>query len=85
MPSADCAEFGAALEGKALGYRYADLARWLQRAGFQKPKKGVGSHRVWRHPDDGKKVTIVDKGTRHVLPAYVKETAQVLWTRGGCE
>lgn len=85
MASPDCGEYGEALAAKGLGYRYADLARWLKRAGYAAPRSGAGSHRVWRHPAEKDRVTLVDCGNREVLPAYVKKTARRLWALGGCE
>jgi predicted RNA binding protein YcfA (HicA-like mRNA interferase family) len=77
LSTSDCEAIRRALEGKATGYRYSDVARWLQRAGFEPPRKAEGSHRVWYHAR-GRRVQLVEKGHGEMLPAYVKNAARIL-------
>jgi len=77
LSAKDCLELAQALGGKALGYRYGDIVRWLRRADCREGPGDGGSHRTWTHPS-GKKIPLVDRGAREVLPVYVKRAARVL-------
>lgn len=79
----DCAELKDVLRGKATNHRYADVARWLQRAGFDPPASTEGSHRVWVHPG-GRRVLLVDKGHGPILPVYVKKAIRTILEVGAC-
>ncbi len=82
--ASDCAEVREVLGGKALGYRYADLERWLRRADCRLLKTSAdGSHRVWVHPK-GRRIPVKTRGRRELLPAYVKEVAKALLQEEGC-
>ena len=84
LSDADCREIRTALAGKALGYGYGDVARWLTRAGFVPPKRPEGSHRTWRHPT-GVRIPLVEKGRGVLLPVYVKRAARAILDTGGCQ
>lgn len=83
LSEADCAEIRSVLEGKATGFSYNDLARWLSKAGFAPPKRPSGSHRTWRH-GSGRRIPLVDKGRGETLPVYVKRAASLILETGGC-
>jgi len=84
MAQVNCDELRTILSGKALGFRYGEVARWLRRADFEPPRKPEGSHRVWVHPPSGRRVPLVDKGRGQLLPCYVKAAARTLWEIAGC-
>lgn len=84
LAAKDCAELRALLCTKATGYRYPDLARWLQRAGWTPPAKATGSHRVWVHPS-GRRAEVRDGGHGEVLPVYAKLVARRILETGGCD
>lgn len=71
----DCEEVASALQGKKTGYRYSDLARWMNRAGAVEVSR-KGSHRTWKHPS-GRYVTLRE-GSGHVLPCYVSDVGKLL-------
>jgi predicted RNA binding protein YcfA (HicA-like mRNA interferase family) len=77
----DCSEVRQAIKSKATNYRYSDLARWLDGAGFR-PAGGKGDHVVWKHPS-GRRIGLVKK-PGNMLPAYVKETAKRILEVGAC-
>jgi predicted RNA binding protein YcfA (HicA-like mRNA interferase family) len=79
----DAREVRGALHGKATNFRYSDVAKWLQAAGFSLSGAPQGSHRVWVHPS-GKRVILVEKGAGEILPAYVKRAAKAILELGGC-
>jgi len=79
----DCEDIRALLRGKALGYTYADLERWLTRAGWSPPNKAGGSHRVWTHKS-AKFLMVKDDGNRELLPCYPKHVAKAILEAGGC-
>lgn len=79
----DCRTIRAVLQARATGFRYADVARWLRRAGFEAPVRKDGSHRVWVH-SSGRRVVLVERGHGELLPAYVKEAARVILEIGAC-
>lgn len=83
LSDADCRELRQALAGKATGYQYEDVARWLRRADFRPPRTPKGSHRVWTHAT-GRRVQLVQKGHGELLPAYVKNAARVLLEVAQC-
>lgn len=70
-------EIASALRGKATNFKYSDVARWLQRAGFQLHGLPKGSHRVWIHPT-GERVQLIEKGRGEMLPVYVKNAARAI-------
>jgi predicted RNA binding protein YcfA (HicA-like mRNA interferase family) len=78
----DCDEIRQALQSKATNYRYSDLARWLERAGFHVASRR-GDHEVWKHGPSGRRVGIVMK-PGNLLPAYVKEVARRILEVGAC-
>jgi hypothetical protein len=84
LSKADCQELRDLLCGKATGYRYNDVARWLKRAGFEPPRKAEGSHRVWSSADGVRRVQLVQSGHGEMLPPYVKQAARVLLEMGLC-
>ena len=81
LTSRDCSEIRQALKSKATNYRYSDLVRWLEAAGFHRVG-GKGDHVVWKHPS-GRRVGLVSR-PGHILPAYVKETARRILESGAC-
>jgi predicted RNA binding protein YcfA (HicA-like mRNA interferase family) len=82
LSAKDCAEIRSATGGKATGYRYADVARWLQRAGWSE-HGSKSSHRTWRSPK-GSRQPVVDGGGGEILPVYVKRAARAILQDGGC-
>lgn len=79
----DCRKIRGVLEGKATNFRYSDVARWLERAGFEHVG-GKGSHRYWVHPATGTRATLVERGKEELLPAYVKDAASAILKIGSC-
>jgi predicted RNA binding protein YcfA (HicA-like mRNA interferase family) len=71
------------LTGKATGYAYGDVARWLRRADWTEHGKG-GSHRTWRSPSGRRRVTLVKAGGGELLPVYVKRAGNAILDEGGC-
>ena len=53
--------------GRLAEFNYREVARKLRSFGFQFDRHGAGSHEIWRHPDDGRRVT---------LPHHAKEMAE---------
>jgi hypothetical protein len=84
LSKGDCGDITGALSGKATGWTYQQVTRWLARADFQGPRSGSGSHRVWYHRPSGKRVPMVDKGRGELLPVYVKRAARAIVEIGGC-
>ena len=82
LSEGDCKDLREALAGKATGYRYSNVARWLRAAGFVEHGAG-GSHRTWRHAS-GVRIPMVDKGKGHLLPVYVKRAARGIFGTGEC-
>lgn len=80
----DCTDIRHALSTKATGFRYSEVAKWLLRAGFEPPRGGSGSHRVWYHRPSGRRLPMVDKGGGEILPVYVKRAARAIIDVGGC-
>lgn len=80
----DCEEIRAILQGKATGYRYGQVAKWLGDADFVPPKRPDGTHRTWRHPS-GRRVPLVDKGHGELLPVYTKKAARAILDVGACD
>lgn len=85
LSRSDCREVRRALSGKATGYRYDEVARWLRRADFDPPVGSGGSHRVWFHAATSRIAQLVDKGHGELLPVYVKQAAKVILEVGGCD
>lgn len=83
LTSQECAELLGVLQGRAVGHRYSEMARWLRRSDFEPPKKPKGSHRVWRHPS-GRRVGVVDSGGGDMLPAYVKQAIRTMREANQC-
>lgn len=83
LSPAECAELLAVTQGRATGYRYSEVARWLRRADFRPPAKPKGSHRVWTHPS-GRRVGMVDTGKGEVLHAYVKKAIRTMREANRC-
>ncbi len=83
LTSDECAELRATLRSKATNHRCSDVERWLQKAGFDPPRRPEGSHRVWVHPS-GRRVLIVDKGHGPILPVYVKKAIRTILEVGAC-
>ena len=71
------------LGGKATGWGYGDVARWLRRADWTEHGTG-SSHRTWRSPSGQRRVTLVNAGGGELLPVYVKRTGQAILDEGGC-
>ena len=85
LSDADCAEIRGVLSGKATGYTYDNVVRWLKRApGWTAPKKPKGTHRTWVH-SSGKRLPLVDKGKGEMLPVYVKAAAEAILESGECK
>lgn len=59
------------------GWRYEEVAGILRRHGFNTDSEG-GSHRVFRHPATGERVTLVEKGSGTLLPAYVQDAVAAI-------
>ncbi len=53
--------------GRLSGFKYREVARRLRQLGFDFDRPGAGSHEVWRHRVDGRKVT---------LPHHSKDLAE---------
>lgn len=66
-----------ALAGKRTGLSYHDLARALQRAECYQVGSS-GSHRTWKSDVLSAHLTLVDKGSRDVLPVYIQKTRKYL-------
>ena len=81
LSQSDCREIREALKSKATNYRYTEVARWLERAGFREAG-GKGDHVVWKHPT-GRRVGLVRR-PGNILPAYVKEAARRILETGAC-
>jgi len=79
----DCDRLRAILQGKALGYRYSEIAGWLASADFRPPRPKPGDHRTWRHPS-GRRVVLVDRGHGELLPAYPKNAIKIIFETGAC-
>jgi predicted RNA binding protein YcfA (HicA-like mRNA interferase family) len=77
----DCRDIREALKSKATNYRYAEVTRWLDRAGFRQAA-GKGDHVVWKHPS-GRRVGLVNR-PGNILPVYVKQAARRILETGGC-
>ena len=60
---------------RAVGWRYAELARLLRRAGFE-VASSRGSHRKWSHPG-GVRLVLVDR-PGSVRPEYVRTVLHAL-------
>jgi predicted RNA binding protein YcfA (HicA-like mRNA interferase family) len=82
LSSSDCAEIREALSGKAVGFRYSEVVRWLTKAGWDLASSR-GSHRVWRAPA-GRRIVLVER-SGHLLPVYVKQASRAILDEGGCE
>jgi hypothetical protein len=83
LSAADCRDLQGVLSGKATGWRYTQVARWLRACGFVE-HGSHGSHRTWRHPS-GRRVPMVDKGKGQLLPVYAKRAAQAILDLGECQ
>lgn len=59
------------------GWRYEEVARILERHGFERPSKSGGSHRVFKHPS-GLRVSLVDRGKGDMKPVYVEEAVEAV-------
>jgi len=79
----ECRELTAVRAGRATGYRYDAVARWLRRARFEPPRNPTGSHRVWRHPS-GRRAQLVDRGKGELLPVYVKRAIDAIFDAREC-
>ena len=44
--------------GRLSGFKYKEVVRRLRELGFQFDRQAAGSHELWRHSWDGRKVTI---------------------------
>lgn len=44
--------------GRLAGFKYNEVVRHLRKLGFIFDRHGPGSHEIWRHKVDGRKVTI---------------------------
>lgn len=53
--------------GRLAGFSYREVASKLHRLGWNFDRPGPGSHEVWRHREDGRKIT---------LPHHTKEFAE---------
>ncbi|MEA2707429.1 MAG: hypothetical protein QOF78_30 [Phycisphaerales bacterium] len=53
--------------GRLAGFKYRDVAQKLRAFGFAYDRPGPGSHEIWRHTQNGRKVTL----THH--PGDMKE------------
>ena len=53
--------------GRLSGFSYREVTRRLRRLGFVYDRPGAGSHELWRHELDGRKVT---------LPRHNKDMAE---------
>jgi predicted RNA binding protein YcfA (HicA-like mRNA interferase family) len=56
---------------------FADVERLLREFGFQLTMRR-GSHNVFRHPDDGRKLTVPTVGGRRVKRVYVRKIVELL-------
>jgi len=83
LSAADCGKIRQVLKGRGTNYRNKDVARWLEKAGFQPPRNVSGSHRVWRH-HSGRRIVLVDRGKGDILAPYVKNAAKILLEVGAC-
>ncbi len=79
----DCGFLRGVLGGKGTNVSYGDLARVLQKCGWNLAGSR-GSHRTWRKPGSPR-IVLVDAGSGPVLPVYAKHTAQVLLQEGVCK
>lgn len=73
----DREELRAILGGKATGFRYDDLARYLRRGDCIERTRKATSHRVWVTPGGGR-VMVRDCGKRTLPPVYAKDVATAL-------
>ena len=71
LSASDCADLRTIADGKGTGFRYADLARYLKRAGWE-VNKGAGSHRTWRQKGR-RRIVLPERNP--VLPVYVRLVA----------
>jgi predicted RNA binding protein YcfA (HicA-like mRNA interferase family) len=53
--------------GRLAGFKYRDVARKLKKLGWTFDRQAAGSHEIWRHVENGRKVT---------LPHHAKEMAE---------
>lgn len=58
------------------GWRYDEVADTLRAFGFQPPRRPKGSHRTFRHPGCGLRITLVEHGSRTLLPVYVEKAVE---------
>lgn len=49
--------------GRLGGFRYREVAKRLRTFGFRFDRAGSGSHKIWRHSETGRKVTIPHHAT----------------------
>ena len=70
-------EQAESLKGRRTGLSYTDLARILSRCGVIKVSEN-GSHRTWKHSAVPDHLTLVDKGSKDVLPVYISKTRKYL-------
>jgi mRNA interferase HicA len=45
--------------GRLSGFKYTDVARKFRKLGFELVRQCDGSHEIWRHPETGRKATLV--------------------------
>lgn len=44
--------------GRLSGFKYKEVVKRLRSLGFRFDRSGAGSHELWRHEKDGRKVTL---------------------------
>ncbi len=66
-----------AMRAKQTGWRYKEVARMLERHGYEPPKNPSGSHRVFKHLS-GRRVMIKDPGKGTLLPVYVQRVLDAI-------
>lgn len=45
--------------GRLAGFKYPEVARKFRNLGFELVRQCDGSHEIWRHPETGRKATLV--------------------------
>jgi predicted RNA binding protein YcfA (HicA-like mRNA interferase family) len=78
----DCKVLRGIVAGKGTNVAYPDLARLLQRAGWELAGSR-GSHRTWR-TETGRRIVLVDTGAGDVLPVYAKRAAAAILEGDSC-